>query len=531
MSTALRPLDFRTARLDDVDVVVRLGLLARIRGWLSVHAHSTLLLAVLLPAVGVLHAWNMYRYPGITVNDDEGTYVSQAWAIQAWHQLGHYTYWYDHPPLGWLQISGYAALTDAWSRAPYSVAAGREFMLVVDLVTSALVYVLARRLRFSRVGAAGAVVLFAASPVSLHLHRMVWLDNIGTMWVLAALALVASPRRSLAAAVGGAACLTVAVLTKETLLVLAPVVLALLWRCSDVRTRRYRVAAFCALLAAGTLFYPLYAVVKNEFLEGPGHVSMLWAIKWQLFLRDGNGPFFTPGSGAAGIVQAWLQLDPWLLFAGLALAVPTLFVARLRLLAIALLLQAALLLRSGYLPQAYVIAMLPFAALVAAGFADHVIRATARRSAWAASGVALPVAVAVAGLGSVWVPADSRQLSGGGHIATAEAVRWVKANIGPDAGIIVDDNVWLDLVRAGYRAQAPRPAVVWVYKLGADPSVQLKKIDYFVYAMNPIYASRDVPEIVAPYRRSRVVATFGSGENTITVREVERGATAIPASP
>jgi hypothetical protein len=96
-----------------------------------------------------------------------------------------------------------------------------------------------------------------------------------------------------------------------------------------------------------------------------------------------------------------------------------------------------------------------------------------------------------------------------------------------DANIVVDDNVWLDLVRAGYRAQAPRPAVVWVYKLGGDPAVQLQRIDYFVYAMSPIYAARDAPQVVTPYQNSRVVATFGTGDNTITVRKVDPDSRAI----
>jgi hypothetical protein len=63
-----------------------------------------------------------------------------------------------------------------------------------------------------------------------------------------------------------------------------------------------------------------------------------------------------------------------------------------------------------------------------------------------------------------------------------------------------------------------------VYKIGADPSVRLPSgtnaVDYFVYAMDPIYAARDVPQIVAPYRHSKIVATFGSGDNRITVRKV-----------
>jgi hypothetical protein len=531
MSTALRPLDLRAGRLDDLDVVVRLGLLTRTRGWFAVHRRSVQLLAVLLPAVGVLHAWNMYRSPAVSVNDDEGTYVSQAWAVETWHQLAHYTYWYDHPPLGWIQIAAYTALTGAWSRAPYSVAAGREFMLVVDVVASGLVFVLARRLRFSRVGAAAALVLFAASPLSLHYHRMVWLDNLGTMWLLAALILAASQRRSLAAAVGSAACLTVAVLTKETLLVLVPVVGALLWWSSDVRTRRYRVTAFSALLASGIFFYPLYAMVKNEFLDGPGHVSLLWSIKWQLFLREKSGSILTPGSGATDYVKGLLQMDPWLLVGGLALAVPALFVPRLRLLAVALLVQAALPMRPGYLPQAYVVAMLPFTALVAVGLTDHLVRrAAARWSLRAGCAVAMPAVLAVLAMAFTWIPGDAQQLTAGGRVGNAEAVRWVKAHIGTNVNIVVDDNVWLDLFRAGYRAQAARPAVVWVYKVGSDAAVQLKSIDYFVYAISPVGASRQVPEIVTPFEHSKVIATFGTGDNIITVRKVDHTATAIPTS-
>jgi hypothetical protein len=37
--------------------------------------------------------------------DDEGTYVAQAYAVSRLGDLSHYTYWYDHPPLGWIQIA------------------------------------------------------------------------------------------------------------------------------------------------------------------------------------------------------------------------------------------------------------------------------------------------------------------------------------------------------------------------------------------------------------------------------------------
>ena len=66
---------------------------------------GAVLLAVLLLATGLLHGWNMYQSPGTTVTDDEGTYVAQAWALLHLGQLADYTYWYDHPPVGWMLLA------------------------------------------------------------------------------------------------------------------------------------------------------------------------------------------------------------------------------------------------------------------------------------------------------------------------------------------------------------------------------------------------------------------------------------------
>jgi hypothetical protein len=57
----------------------------------------------------------------------------------------------------------------------------------------------------------------------------------------------------------------------------------------------------------------------------------------------------------------------------------------------------------------------------------------------------------------------------------------------------------------------------------------MRSVDYFLYAMDPIHAARNLPEVAIPYERSVVVATFGSGENRITVRKVVHpGAPAAP---
>src|SRR4051794_12493202 len=67
-------------------------------------SRDTVLVCALLAVVGCVYLPNITGFPG--ASDDEGTYLAQAWAVQHGVGLAHYTYWYDHPPLGWLQLAG-----------------------------------------------------------------------------------------------------------------------------------------------------------------------------------------------------------------------------------------------------------------------------------------------------------------------------------------------------------------------------------------------------------------------------------------
>jgi hypothetical protein len=134
------------------------------RGWVQAHRLDLAVVAGLLLAVGLVHGIGYDRFPG-RINDDEGTYATQAYAVQYWHTMAHYTYWYDHPPLGWITIAAYTWATHAFERLPTAVTAGRETMLWAAVTSAALMYLLARRLGFHRVAAAAAVLIFGLSPL------------------------------------------------------------------------------------------------------------------------------------------------------------------------------------------------------------------------------------------------------------------------------------------------------------------------------------------------------------------------------
>jgi 4-amino-4-deoxy-L-arabinose transferase-like glycosyltransferase len=511
-------------------------------GWIRVHRLSLVIVAGLLVTVGLVHWIGYDRFPG-RATDDEGTYVSQAWAVQQWHSLAHYTYWYDHPPAGWITMAAYTWATDAFDRLPTSVTVGREFMVWVNVVSAAMIYLLARRLRFHRLAAAGAVLLFGLSPLAIPFQRMVYLDNLAVMWTLAALVLAASPRRSLAASAGSAICFAIAVLSKETIAVLFPALFLLLWQHTSPKTRRYSIALFLTLLGAVVFVYPLYAILKNELFEGPGHVSLIWAIKWQLFDRAPSGSLLDPSSDTHAVARSWLDNDPLLLGAGVLLTPLGLLIRRTRAVGLALAIQVVMLFRNGYLPFPYVIAMLPFAALTIAGVADQLCKGPAderrlahpERSrttrAWLVAltrrtgqlAIALAVAASLVVVGPAWGRGVHQAMTEDHSQPPRQALAYVLAHVPQGSVLLVDNNLWTDLVRKGFD---PNP--VWFYKLDLDPAIRAKyrngwrDIDYILLSEYTATTLKDLPLVAAAIRHSDVVASFGDGD--IAVRKVIKNA-------
>jgi hypothetical protein len=508
------------------------GPLARARSWAGAHKVGILLLVGLLAVTGAVHAAGMVGAPQYL--DDEGTYVAQAWAVQRWHTLGHYTYWYDHPPLGWILLAAYTWLTGAFDRAAGAVAAGRELMLIAHLVSSALVYLVARRAGLRRAAAAVAVLLFGLSPLALHYHRMVLLDNIATPLVLGAFALAASPSRRLAAHAASGLCFGAAVLCKETFLLLLPILAWQLWRHGDQRTRRYSLATAGSLFVLVGLVYVLYATLRGELLPGEGHVSLFEGVRFQLLDREAGGSIFDPGSVTGRTLRSWLELDPWLLGVGVVLVPAGLAIARLRPLAAALGLLTLAMLRPGYLPVPFVVGMLPFAALITAGVPDHLIRRALAapsgqpssrtrpgRPAVLAAAAVCAVAAAVLAVPS-WVAGDRALITGDQDAPRRQAEAWVAENVDRSRSVLVDGSLWVDLVRRGF----PPERVVWFYKLDTDDDVRgrypngWRDLHFVVSTASMRSFPENLPEARTALERSRVVKTFGHGDQRIEVRQV-----------
>ena len=506
----------------------------------------------------VVHAVNLTSAPQRLAA--EGDVVSRAWAAGELDALGATPYLYDHPPLGWLQISAWSWLTGAFGRAPTAVAGGREVALLAGLVAAALLWVLARRLGLARWSAAVALALFALTPLAVEHQRLALLENLAVPWILAAFVLAASPRQRLGALTASGACLGVAVLTSETALLLVPALALALWRATLPATRRVVLTLAGSALLAVCGAFVLVAAVRGQLLpgDGPNLVEGAWH---QVFGRPSTGSVFDGGSATSEIVAGWLRRDPISPLLALVAAVVALWaLPRLAPVAVGFLVVAAVVLRPGHVPAELVVVLLPLGALLIGGAAEHVwtwpaaapgsAASPAGRSgqdgragrdghagrdgvpspaatgaprerplgAWLLAGAALAAAVS----SPAWLTHHRRLLAGDPDRPLREATAWIVDNVPADQRLIVDDAMWVDLVEAG----ADPDLVTGYAALDADPDLGAAGVapwdehDLVVTTQSLRAFPGGHPQVEAAARSSVVVAAFGSGRDRVDVRRI-----------
>lgn len=494
---------------------------------------------VLAAAVGVIVGWitGVGSATGPIRFDDEGTYVSQAISVLHGH-LAPYTYWYDHPPLGWIILSGWLAGPGALWPGANPIATGRQLMVLVAALTAAAIVVFLRRLDVSRPAATLGGLLFGLSPVALQFHRMVLLDNLAVLFLMIAFVLAATRSRHLGATAVAGFSLSLAVMCKETLLLLVPFVIWMSWRSYRGHTRTMSATIFGLCFVLPASFYPLLALFKGELVPGPGHVSLWGGVAFQLFTRKASGGVFDPTSNAHAVVSGWFASDWYLLAAG-ALCWPLLLLRRRRWpFAAAVLLSGLILLRPGYLPVPYVVVLVPLAAVCVGLGLDQLVailsrpfrRRADRRAVVGLRIVSVLVALsAVVGLASVvpaglrvWQIRDAVYQQHDFDAPYRLSSSWLLSHTRPDQVLVADNVTWTDLVDGGHR---PQVNTIWFTKLGTDQQVDSRisswqQIDYVVET--DIMTNGDKPPILADaLEHSTVVQRWGNGSQSVIVHRVE----------
>ena len=324
-----------------------------------------------------------------------------------------------------LHMAVYAAVTRAFDRADTLVAAGRELLLVVAVVSAVLLWATARRLGF---GSAGTAVAMLLAGVPALLSPVGLLDvpaQLAVPWLLLAALLSAGGRPSRTG-------LGIALLSTVLAVLLAPDVLVLL------------LTGGAAALATGVL-QP----------RGTGPARMIAAallgaaaVGVALLLADPE-----PGAATFGVAPGALRTAAlvFVVIGSLAIAV----VGRLRVPALALVATSLLtLLPSGRISA--LVICLPVAALLSAGLARALMRPRAEttRLLLRTAGV---TALAGATLATVVVLPGSPAPSADRRNPAAAVVEWAGSGLSPETRLIADSPLRAQLIHAGADQGAVRP--------------------------------------------------------------------------
>jgi len=462
------------------------------------------LLLVSLVVGAITHGYHLFLYPLYIT--DEGIYMERAWSVLHQGLLSPYTYYYDHAPGGWLFIAAWTAvLPHQFEAFGNAVNTGRVLMLLIHVASTYLLFMSTRRLSGSVLAAVVACFFFNVSPLAIFYQRQVLLDNLMVFWVLLGLYLATSEDRRILTPLFSGLVLGIAVLTKENAIFFIPVIGYLLY--AKVRPRRnYRFALTYWPFGAFAIIslYFLFAMLKNELLPAhlnfnlntppADHVSLLYTIMQQLHRNQGSildphSSFWTFSLGA------WLPKDAFLLVAGAVATVLNLWRGlrdrkRYRGELVASLLSLVYifyLVRGSVMLEFYVIPLIPFIAMNIGMVANRMLHVIpeARRLPWLSGSVrslilAVFFAVLVLPVGSYvlvhdqygkTVPHDLYKLP----LTTMqqEQLTFIRAHIPPDATVIMDDDLWVQLhdVRPYY------PFAVSHWNASADPAVRDKLFD------------------------------------------------------
>ncbi|MBV9709402.1 MAG: glycosyltransferase family 39 protein [Ktedonobacteraceae bacterium] len=258
------------------------------------------------------HVFHLFTYP--FYQPDEGTYISNAWAITH-GMLQPYSYTYTHPPLGWIQIAGWIQLTGGFFSFGNALNSGRVLMLLYMLGSSLLVYLITSRLSGSRSCALLAMIIFSLSPLGATYQREVLVDNIGTFWLLLSLFLMVVGESRLPYIVFAGISLGVAILSKESFLVFLPAMLYAAWLHATTFQRKFALVAFTYTAISVASSIVLLALLKGELFptgflpwDHHQHPSLLATL-----FQHAQYPFKTGSFSASW--DAWKQNDLLLLIA------------------------------------------------------------------------------------------------------------------------------------------------------------------------------------------------------------------------
>ena len=464
----------------------------------------------------VFHAYNIFNFPRYEL--DEGTYISNAWAITQ-GLISPYPYGYGHPPLAWMQIAAWMQLTGGPFTFGNALNSGRVFMLFYAVGSALLVYLIVRRWSGSRSAALLALIIFSLSPLSVTFQRQIYLDNVSTFWLLLSLYFLAISDSRLLFVVLAAISFGISVLSKEIMLLFLPVMLYAAALHTTRFQRKFSLVSFTYIVIAVCSGFVLMAVLKDELFpyawhlpwDTHVHLSMLDTFVGQAQRGQTNGSFSASWVAWVGLDRIFVVcsivaplfnlvyglLTRWRVLLYVPLSLPVIrssnqtfrrnLIARdaeripdrnllVSLLAISFWM---LLVRGGQVLSFYIIPLIPLIAINVAIALNIIL-------GWLGKLVRFDVvrAVLIIAVLLVLIPYDARAMGGIMYqhptSAQQQALVWIREHVPHNSFIVINSYMYLDLRVPGGQGVgdgAPYPHAEVYWNVAGDPELHQLALD------------------------------------------------------
>jgi 4-amino-4-deoxy-L-arabinose transferase-like glycosyltransferase len=490
-------------------------------------SRNTAVLMISLLIAGLAHGINMFGFPYF--ESDEGTYMSQAWAVVNQGKLTPYTYWFDHPPAGWLFIALWNILTGGFYTFGFSLNSGRVFMLILHLASTFLLYLTAKKITKNELIAIFTILFFSLSPLNIYYHRRILLDNIGVFWMLLSLYTLLlfleknhtnrSVSKNISLKVSslvmdrtkdvpvlkhfGFLILSslfygISILTKETFLIFFPgfVFILLVNRRISIKDKLKTFPLWGIVLLLVLITYPLYAYSKGQLFENSDSgISLIDTIKFQL-TRGQTDIFDLQNSFFWRSFREWMKMDPITILLGFISSVGCLLVGykhkNIGISALFYFLFLIFLFRGALVFEFYIIPVLPFIALNSAYFLWLIIdkimkRYTISTQNFTSYGYISLSLLTLLTIQLIYAPRSKNEYNiykDNQTYSQVESVKWISSNIPANTINVIDNYAFIEL---NDRFKRENTVFDYYWKIDTDPNIKYnfynnsyKTVDYII---------------------------------------------------
>jgi endo-1,4-beta-D-glucanase Y/4-amino-4-deoxy-L-arabinose transferase-like glycosyltransferase len=468
------------------------------------------------------HTHNMFFFP--YYENDEGTYMSQAWAITHLNKLAPYTYWYDHAPLGWMILAFFSQLLGGYNSFGNAINTGRVIMLFMHISSTIMIIVTTKKITNNFYSGLVAALIFSLFPLGNVFQRRVLLDNIMVFLFAFSIYFCSDKKLKLYHLIASSALLGMSILSKESAVFFIPGMLYLVYNGLEVKRRLIGIFVWLGTLSSVVALYLILAIQKTELFPSDNKVSLLGTLAYQASRGRGLA-FWKDGSDFNITLSAWIGTDRTAIIAFALIILLSIFVffkknydSRFIGISLICLFYIFFLIRGKTVLEFYIIPMFFIFGLLGGIVINYINIRFNKKYFFNIISLIIIFTLMV----GIQFKVNSSALYKDEVTPYLELNKWIVNNIDQNAQISIDCGIYMDLQNPKSGGKVFKNAD-WYWKNDYDPDVRIKKLGDNPLNINYIFETfqylNDIESGATPFNKvayyeSKKIADFS--KNGIT---------------